>query len=85
VKYVRCLPIQGGISGSHLLSIEANDGETNVRYVLKRALGQLANVLRSACPKAGSIVNSADEAFQATQRRTLAIYGEQVRAALRWL
>jgi hypothetical protein len=49
------------------------------------ALGQLANVLRSACPKAWSIVNIADEAFQATQRRALAIYSEQVRAALRWL
>ena len=49
------------------------------------ALGQFVNVLRSACPKAGSIVNSVDETFRATQQRALAMYSEQVRAALRWL
>lgn len=49
------------------------------------ALGQFVNVLRSACPKAGSVVKSTDERFQATQRRALEIYSEQVRAALRWL
>lgn len=49
------------------------------------ALGQLANVLRSACPKAGAIVNSTDEAFLATQRRALQSYQLQVRTALQWL
>lgn len=49
------------------------------------ALGQLVNVLRSACPKAASVVKSTDELFQATQRRALEAYSEQVRAALPWL
>lgn len=49
------------------------------------ALGQLVNVLRSACPKAASVVKSTDELFQATQRRALETYSEQVRAALPWL
>ena len=48
-------------------------------------LGRLVNVLRSACPKAWSVVNTADEAMQATQRRALETYSEQVRAALQWL
>ena len=49
------------------------------------ALGQLVNVLRSACPKAGAIVKSTDELFLATQRRALETYSEQVRTALPWL
>jgi len=49
------------------------------------ALGQLANVLRSAWSKAWSVANSKDEAFQATQRRALERYQAEVRAALPWL
>jgi hypothetical protein len=49
------------------------------------ALGQLANVLRSACPKARAVVTTTDETLRVTQRRALDIYSEQVRAALRWL
>jgi hypothetical protein len=48
VKYVRCLPRQGGVSGSHLLSIEANDGEANARYVLKRMARQWDWVMNSS-------------------------------------
>lgn len=49
------------------------------------ALGQLVNVLRSACTKARTVVITTDETMRATQRRALEIYSEQVRAALRWL
>jgi hypothetical protein len=49
------------------------------------ALGQLANVLRSGCPKAWSLVNPGDPVHQAVERKALASYEEQVRTALPWL
>ena len=48
VQYVRCLPMQGGVSGSHLLCIEANDGEITARYVLKRMARQWDWVMTSS-------------------------------------
>jgi len=49
------------------------------------ALGKLVNVLRSVCFKAWFIVHPADELHQALERRALATYTEEVRAALQWL
>ncbi|MEZ4727950.1 MAG: phosphotransferase [Caldilineaceae bacterium] len=49
------------------------------------ALGQLANVLRGACPKARAVVTATDETLRATHRRALEFYSVQVRAALQWL
>jgi hypothetical protein len=40
VQYVRCLPKSGGFSGSHLLTVETNNGATNGRFVLKRMASQ---------------------------------------------
>lgn len=51
VKYVRCLPMEGGISGSHLLTVETNNGVTNVRYVLKRMARQWDWVMSSSADR----------------------------------
>jgi len=36
VKYVRCLPMEGGFSGSSLLNVEANGDKRAECFVLKR-------------------------------------------------